>query len=98
MSDETMAARIERRLQDSLAPARLKVVDDSHRHAGHSGWREGGETHFRVEIVAPAFEGLSRIARQRMVYDALRAELEERVHALQVRTLTPAEDAARRTS
>lgn len=94
MSDESMATRMERRLTEALAPERLKIVDDSHRHAGHSGWREGGETHFRVEIVSAAFEGQSRVARQRLVYDALKAELANRVHALQLRTLTPAEAAA----
>ena len=88
----TMAERIERKLNDHFSPSRLAVADDSHKHAGHSGWREGGETHFRVEIVSARFAGLSRVARQRLVYEALQEELEERVHALQLKTLTPDED------
>ena len=88
----TMAARIERKLTDRFSPSRLAVVDDSHKHAGHSGWREGGETHFRVEIVSAQFAGMNRVARQRLVYDALQEELAERVHALQLKTLTPDED------
>jgi BolA protein len=91
----TMAARMERKLTDAFAPERLTIVDDSHKHAGHSGWREGGETHFRVEIVSQAFAGQSRVARQQAVYATVAQELQERVHALQLRTLTPEEDAAR---
>ncbi len=91
-SGETMAARIERKLSAAFAPVRLQVVDESHKHAGHSGWRPGGETHFRVEIVSEAFSGQSRVARQRSVYQALSEELAERVHALTLRTLTPEAD------
>ena len=91
----TMAERIHRKLSDAFAPARLDIVDDSHRHAGHAGAREGGETHFSVEIVAAAFRGKSRVERQRLVYAALAAELQERVHALTLRTLAPEEDAPR---
>ncbi len=91
----TMAERIQRKLTDAFAPLRLQVVDDSQRHAGHAGAREGGETHFSVEIVAAAFQGKSRVERQRLVYGALAAELQERVHALALRTLAPDEDAPR---
>jgi len=91
----TMAERIHRKLTDAFAPERLDIVDDSHRHAGHSGAREGGETHFSVEIVAAAFRGKSRVERQRLVYAALAAELQERVHALALRTFAPEEDAPR---
>jgi len=87
-----MAERIETKLRQGLAPSRLEIRDDSEKHHGHAGWRPGGETHFRVTVVAPAFEGKSRVARQRMVYDLLAEELAERVHALQLTTLTPAED------
>lgn len=87
----TMAERIERKLTDRFSPSRLSIEDDSHKHAGHAGYREGGETHFRVEIVAQDFAGLSRVARQRLVYEALEEELEERVHALQLKTLAPDE-------
>lgn len=92
-----MIERIETKLTAELAPERLEIEDDSHRHAGHAGYREGGETHFNVLVVSAAFEGESRVNRQRRVYQILKAELEERVHALQLTTLTPAEAAARQT-
>ena len=57
---------ISRKLTDGLAPVSLSVVDESDQHRGHGGWREGGETHFRVEIVSAAFEGKNRVARQRL--------------------------------
>ncbi len=90
----TMAATLKGKLTKALAPTRLEIVDESHRHRGHAGWREGGETHFRVEVVSDLFEGRSRVERQRLVYQALAEELRERVHALQLVTRTPAEDAA----
>jgi len=89
----TMADRIDARLREAFAPARVEIVDDSEKHRGHSGWRPGGETHFRVTIVSDAFDGVGRVQRQRLVYDALNAELAERVHALQLTVRTPAEDA-----
>ena len=91
----SMAETIERKLTAALAPQRLEVRDDSHKHAGHAGWREGGETHFHVTVVAEAFNGENRVARQRKVYDALSEELADSVHALQLVTLTP-EEAERR--
>ncbi len=88
-----VADTIERKLTQALAPQRLRIVDDSEKHRGHAGYREGGETHFRVEVVAEAFAGLTRVARQRRVYDILAEELAAGVHALQLKTLTPEEDA-----
>ena len=87
-----VAETIERKLTQALAPQRLKVVDDSEKHKGHAGYREGGETHFRVEVVSDAFAGQNRVARQRRVYEILAQELADRVHALQLTTLTPEED------
>ncbi|WP_114395233.1 BolA family protein [Oleisolibacter albus] len=92
------AARIETKLTEALAPTRLRVKDVSHRHAGHAGAHAAGETHFIVEVVSAAFAGKTPVARQRLVYDLLRSELAERVHALQLRTLTPAEDTARESA
>ncbi len=80
----TVSEAIERKLTAAFAPFSLVIVDESHRHAGHVGARPEGETHFRVEIVSAAFEGKSRIERQRMVYDLLRDELAGPVHALSV--------------
>ena len=87
-------AAIEKKLAEGLTPRRLDVVDESHLHAGHAGARDGGESHFRVEIVAAAFAGLSRVARQRLVYGLLAEELKGPIHALALRTLTPEEDGA----
>jgi len=88
-----VAETIERKLTEALAPQRLKIVDDSEKHKGHAGYREGGQTHFRVEVVSDAFAGQNRVTRQRRVYEILAAELAGGVHALQLKTLTPAEDA-----
>ena len=85
---ETMRAK----LSERFAPTRLVIVDDSHRHAGHAGARPGGETHFTVTIVAAVFAGLGRVARQRLVYETLAAEITGGVHALSLTTVTPDED------
>lgn len=84
---------IQAKLTNALAPLRLEVVDESHLHAGHAGAREGGQSHFRLVIVSSSFEGLSRVARQRLVNDLLREELSGPVHALAMKTLTPQEAA-----
>lgn len=87
----TMAERITARLEEALSPVSLAVIDESHQHHGHGGWREGGETHFRVRIVSEAFAGRSRLERHRLVNAALAAELAERVHALAIEAKAPAE-------
>jgi BolA family transcriptional regulator, general stress-responsive regulator len=87
-----VAMAIDNKLRTELAPARLAIEDQSSQHHGHAGWREGGETHFRVEIVSAAFEGQSRVVRQRLVYAALKDEFAAGLHALALTTLTPAED------
>lgn len=85
--------RIETKLAN-LEPVRLDVIDDSEKHRGHGGYREGGETHFTVRIVSHRFAGASRLARHRMVNDLLADELRERVHALAIEARTPEEAAA----
>jgi len=89
-----VAREIRRRLEDAFAPQELVIVDESERHRGHAGWREGGETHFTIRIVSAAFEGVSRLERQRRIHALLEDLLRERVHALSLRALTP-EEAAR---
>jgi BolA protein len=91
-----VAAAIEAKLNAALQPSRLKVVDESELHKGHAGHRPGGQSHFRVEIVSAAFEGQTRVARQRRVYEILADELKGGVHALALTTLTPAEDSVHR--
>ena len=88
----TVKSAIEKKLGEGLQPRRLAIVDESHRHAGHAGARPGGESHFRVEVVSAAFTGLSRVARQRLVYGLLAEELKGPIHALALSTLTPEED------
>jgi BolA protein len=79
------------KLESAFHPARLEIVDESYLHAGHAGAREGGESHFRIEIVSDAFAGLSRIARHRKVHEALAEELNGGVHALAIVARTPEE-------
>ena len=76
--------RITEKLTLALSPVSLEVVDDSHQHAGHSGAREGGETHFSVKIVATAFTGMSQVQRHRAVNAALADELAGGLHALAI--------------
>lgn len=73
---------IENKLTDAFAPEAIEVIDDSESHRGHAGWREGGQTHFTVTIRAAAFNGLSRVARQRAIHKVLAEELAGPVHAL----------------
>ena len=89
------AAIIEAKLRRDFSPLRLQVDDESHRHAGHAGAPEGGQSHFRLLIVSAAFAGKNRVERQRMVYAALAEDLASGVHALAMTTLAPEEDLAR---
>jgi BolA protein len=88
----SVAETIRDKLTERFAPTRLDIIDESHRHAGHAGARPEGETHFAVTITSAAFAGLSRVSRQRLVYDALKHELASSVHALSLATLAPGED------
>jgi BolA family transcriptional regulator, general stress-responsive regulator len=83
--------RITEKLQQAFAPESLRVEDESHRHAGHAGSRPGGETHFRLYIVAEAFRGKSRLERHRMINSTLAAELAGGVHALAIHAQAPDE-------
>jgi BolA family transcriptional regulator, general stress-responsive regulator len=82
---------ITEKLTAALAPVELEVADESDRHLGHSGWREGGETHFSVKVVSAAFAGKSRVERHRMVNGLLAVELAGRVHALAISAKAPGE-------
>jgi BolA protein len=79
------------KLTSAFTPTRLEIEDDSARHHGHAGARPGGESHFNLIIEAAAFEGVGRVARQRMVYQALAVELAGPLHALSVKALAPGE-------
>ena len=82
---------IRRKLNEAFAPEALAVEDESERHRGHAGWRQGGETHFRLRIVSDAFRGKSRVERHRMVNAALAEEFERGLHALAVEARAPGE-------
>lgn len=86
-----VAQQISHLLQTTLQPARLQVIDDSAKHAGHAGARAGGESHFSVHIVSAAFHGKTRVARHRMVYDVLTPLFEQGLHALAIEAKTPEE-------
>jgi BolA protein len=91
----TVKASIERKLSETLSPESLRVVDESHLHAGHAGHREEGETHFRVYIVSASFSGANRVERHRLVNSVLAEELRDRVHALAIHASAPGEEARR---
>jgi BolA protein len=82
------ASDLEARLREALQPTVLEVIDESAAHAGHSGARpEGYGTHFRVRIASPLFAGKARVARHRLVYDALERFIEQGLHAIAIETL-----------
>ncbi|MGY6570203.1 MAG: BolA family protein [Salinarimonas sp.] len=87
----SMQTLIEQTLREALAPEHLAVIDESHLHAGHAGWKQGGETHYRVEITSPAFAGKTRIARHRLVNEALQEAFARGLHALAVKARAPGE-------
>lgn len=91
MESMSIKQQIERQLTEAFSPASLEVIDESERHRGHGGWREGGETHFRVRIVAAALAGMSRVARHRAINDCLKPAFEAGVHALAIEARTPEE-------
>ena len=80
----TVKEQIEEALQAAFSPDRLVVIDESESHRGHSGWREGGETHFRVEVVSEKFAGLGRLECHRLVHRALTPSPIDGIHALSI--------------
>jgi BolA protein len=82
---------IEQTLTERFAPDQLDVTDESHQHHGHAGWREGGETHFRLDIVSQAFSGKSRVDRHRLVNEALAGAFAHGLHALAIKARAPGE-------
>ena len=89
-------ARMRALLAAAFDPVALEVIDDSHKHVGHAGARDG-RGHFTVVIVSEAFAGKSPLARHRAVYSALGTMMEDDIHALSIRAETPAEKAASAT-
>jgi BolA protein len=89
----TVAEIIRQKLEKAFQPLVLEIEDQSYKHQGHAGHRPGIETHFDVRIVSPAFEGVMRVQRHRMVTNVLKDEIGNPVHALALKTLTPEEAA-----
>ena len=84
---ETMRTKLEA----AFRPEHLEVIDESEGHRGHAGWREGGETHFRIDVVSRAFEGKSRVERHRVINAALAGAFERGLHALAIQAKAPGE-------
>jgi len=78
-------------LNRALTPLALEIIDESSLHAGHSGAREGGETHYRVEIISAKFVDKSRVARERMIHSLLADEFSDGLHALSIKARAPSE-------
>lgn len=83
-------AAIRAAIEQALAPVSLEIEDQSHRHVGHEGVRDG-RGHFSVDVVSPAFAGMAPLARHRAVYAAVGALMETDIHALAIRARTPEE-------
>jgi len=88
---DSIESIIRAKLTDALSPVVLEIIDESAKHAGHAGARPGEQTHFRLIVVSSAFEDLSRVERQRIVYGLLKEEFSVGLHALSLRALTPEE-------
>jgi BolA protein len=86
----SVAQEIRRRLA-ALEPLEVDLVDESEQHRGHAGYREGGNTHWRLSIVSPRFAGCTVVARHRMVYEALGALMQNPIHALAITARAPEE-------
>jgi BolA family transcriptional regulator, general stress-responsive regulator len=91
MSKTMRMQRIQAVLENSFNPIELLIIDESHQHHGHGGWREEGETHLRVKIVAQAFGGLTRVAIHRLINNTLTPFFEEGLHALAIEAKAPQE-------
>lgn len=72
----------------ALSPIKLELINESHKHAGHAGWNNSGNTHFNLLIVSDAFINQSKIQRHKMIYQLLAEELKDQVHALSIRAFT----------
>lgn len=91
MANGAVKCSIRQKLADAFAPSHLDVIDDSELHRGHAGYREGGESHFRIVLVSRAFTGKTRLERQRLIHAVLAEELAGSVHAMSIHAGTPDE-------
>lgn len=86
-----LAEKMVTKLEAEFNPSQIDLVDESEKHRGHAGHREGGESHFRLTIISSSFEGQSRLQRQRAINHVLADELVDQVHALSISAKTPGE-------
>ena len=86
-----MGGTIEEILHKRFSPHSLSVQDDSHKHAGHSGWKSSGDSHFTIQVVSEHFAGKSLMQRHRLIYQALENEMKQGIHALAIQAFTPEE-------
>ncbi|MEE8482918.1 MAG: BolA family protein [Acidiferrobacterales bacterium] len=82
--------KIEKLLTDALTPVSLHITDDSHEHAGHGGYHEGG-SHFSVAVVSQSFHSLDTLSRHRVIYEALGDMMKQEIHALKISAFAPDE-------
>jgi BolA protein len=87
-----VATEMLRRLNSTLQPVSIELVDESEQHLGHGGYNPAGESHFSLRLESAAFAGTTRVERQRMIYAALGDLMKERVHALSIRAIAPGEE------
>ena len=87
----SVADTIEQKLRAALNISQMELVDESHKHAGHAGAREGGESHYRLMVVSPDFTGKNKVARQREIYRILKEEMAGPIHALSLDIRSPEE-------
>jgi BolA protein len=87
-----VAAEMLARLNSALSPTSIELIDDSDQHRGHGGYNPAGESHFTLRIESSAFDGRSRVERQRLIYSALGELMHARVHALSIRAISPGEE------
>jgi BolA protein len=85
----SVAEDIRRKLVETFRPSEIHIEDESALHAGHAGARPGGETHFRLRIVSTDFVDMSRVARQRKIYEVLSDEMRAQIHALSIDARAP---------
>jgi len=79
--------RVEEKLTENFSPEELQVIDESHKHEGHAGSRPEGETHFKIIIKSHHFDDLARVKAHKLIFDALKQEMDERIHALSIKIL-----------
>jgi BolA protein len=84
---QTVAQDIENKLKEALSPQTLEVIDESHLHVGHAGYREGGQSHFKVVIKAAALDEYNRVEKHKMIYAALSTLMQDQIHAVSITCL-----------